>query len=773
MTIFPKIVFPLFLIWIGFGFLCLSNCACSPTNTVDQIKNQNNVKDKSTPSSLQNLRRTFRQKRMVTVVYGEKDQALAKKYQQLFSRTQIKGYLQVEFKNEKNISPEELTTKILCLIGTPRSNALLEKMSSQLPLHFSDQSFDFHQKKYDQIDHIFQLAFYPNPNNPSLPINILSGNDDEAIFDYLQKRLNDSDFNLFWFNWSYEIFNKDHRILLGFFTEDQQQVDTSLYYDFSNTDTLRQTEHFNFISHQSLDPSFDIIAFAKKCEQRYHEITHFLGLNKNTKINYFLYPSSEYKGLMIRNTAQSNISFKSKEVHTVINAEFKNNFIEKENEILIRDLLGTPKHKALERGLAICFTNQWQKKGYEYWAARLKKSGHSIPLRELFDDQTMTKESDLIMGAMSGALVDFLMEHFGKNTFLKKYPTWKADPQTIASMEIEWQKYLENLVKKTPFPERKKESLPYLKGFNFAHEGYAIYNGYISQQASQSLQRLANIGTNSVSIIPYSYMRDPLQPSPLPIMRDPGTENDESVIHSAFSAKELGMKTMLKPQIWFRGSWPGALTFEKESDWQAFFKHYERWIVHYALLAEINEIDLLCIGVEFEKATLSHEADWRKIFKKIRGLYSGYLTYSANWGTEVEQVEFWDELDYIGLSCYYPLSDSETATKSSLKKGFAKTVQKLSKLHQKFNKPILLTEIGFRAVEAPWRHPHEEPNGRRPNPAHQKMCYEVVFESLVDQEWCAGIYWWKWPTNKDYHYPEGFTPINHPAEKVVEKWFLN
>ena len=35
------------------------------------------------------------------------------------------------------------------------------------------------------------------------------------------------------------------------------------------------------------------------------------------------------------------------------------------------------------------------------------------------------KESYLVMGAMAGSFTDFLIAHFGKATFLKKYSTWE------------------------------------------------------------------------------------------------------------------------------------------------------------------------------------------------------------------------------------------------------------------------------------------------------------------------------------------------------------
>ena len=108
------------------------------------------------------------------------------------------------------------------------------------------------------------------------------------------------------------------------------------------------------------------------------------------------------------------------------------------------------------------------------------------------------------------------------------------------------------------------------------------------------------------------------------------------------------MSTMLKPQIWVgSNSWPGDIKMKSQEEWDIFFDNYYRWVRHYAMLAEINELDSYCIGVEFAKATLAKEEAWRKLIKKLRGIYSGQLTYAANWGDEFENLTFWDELDFI------------------------------------------------------------------------------------------------------------------------------
>ncbi|SDE16437.1 Glycosyl hydrolase catalytic core [Pricia antarctica] len=315
--------------------------------------------------------------------------------------------------------------------------------------------------------------------------------------------------------------------------------------------------------------------------------------------------------------------------------------------------------------------------------------------------------------------------------------------------------------------------LPYLKGFNFAHEGYSIYNGYRDGRATQALEKMKSLGSNAMALVPYSFMRDKNSPTPFRFSDNAGSENDEGLVHSAFETKRMGMVSVLKPQIFAGDSWPGEVEMLNAADWDAFFDYYYRWIRHYAFLAEIHEMKALCVGVEFAKATLSHEEEWRKMFKGLRGFYQGKLTYAANWGTEFEQVSFWDELDFIGLNCYYPLSKNLEPTKEELKANFNRVKAKIAKVYTKFKKPIVFTEIGFRSINAPWKNPHAEGDDSF-NAEHQQLCYEVVFEGIENEPWCEGILWWKFPSFLEYRGEENsaFTPNNKMAEETVRKWFM-
>ena len=724
------------------------------------------------------LRNAAYQAGKLTLVYGSQRPKLAKQYKQLLEQfDKGRRYQPLELISDQEISQEELKTCNCLLIGTPSSNRHIKNLSAQLPITFSKESIDFNSQRYTQADQVFTLLYYPNPLQLKMPLHLMTGARDEDVLNLLKERFSNSS-SFYWYGWGYELYQSKQRVLMGHFSETNWKVDPNQSFDFTNTtDTLHQSQHYSFIAHHNKPDPALLKKQVEECEAAYEKIVQFTGQPKvNHQFEIHLYASTEEKGLMIYNTSQAHCNFKKGELHAVFNDLYPIGFTSKENELLLRKLLGKPKVSALERGLSLRFNPQWHEEGADFWAARLFLSGNEAQLSDLIDQEAFNSESELVMDCMSASLVDYLLAVWGKDQFLQRYANWNPSKKEQQRVEKDWKNFARK--KAATFKARiaKRQSrrkLPYMKGFNFAHEGYNIYNGYISQKATESLEKLKQLGNNAVAIVPYSYMRSANKPSYIPIAESAGSENDESVIHSAYQARQLGMTTLLKPQLWLGSSWPGDVEMKNEEDWNRFFAYYYRWIRHYALMAEIYEMDILCIGVEFAKATIQRNEDWKKIIRKIRGLYCGRLTYAANWGTEFEQSKLWDELDYISINCYYPLSKKDQANKAELKRSFDGVIQKIEKIQAKYKKPVLFTEIGFRSVEAPWKNPHADADGRAYAPNDQALCYEVIFEGIKDKPWCEGIFWWKWPSYLEYqgNRNDSFTPNRKAAEKVVEKWF--
>jgi len=722
------------------------------------------------------LRRAFRNNHRFTMVYPD-DEKLAEFYKARVKAINNGDRLGVKARgiSVSELTKEHLENDIIFLVGNFRKDSLLNELQNLLPVEFSEQSFVFNQKTYDASNAIFKLFPYPNPYNQKLPIYLLLGNDNELIRNFLQENYPDDLSDMLRWSWGYEVQQAGAIKVSGYFNESTWQIDKKTHFDFTGkNDTILETAHFQYISHSTPLSREKVEVIVKKCEQTYNSIVDFVGTPKKLpKIAYHFYPSVENKALQISDMAEASANLKEHRIDVVMNDNFQGSLQHPENKLVLRKTLGNPNLLALEEGLSNHFTDNWQKKGYKYWSQKLFLSDNLPPLKELITNEIYEKESYLVMGAMAATFVDFLIDKFGKKTFITNYTSWQYED--FSTLENEWETYL-NKITSSPIAmseTTEKKKLPYLKGFNFAHEGYRIYNGYGSTLAKESLQQLDIIGSNAIAIVPYSYMRDPEKPTYIPIIQSTGGENDQAVLFSHYEAKKMGMSTMLKPQIWVGRSWPGDIKMNSKKDWDTFFENYYRWTRHYAMLAEINGLDSYCIGVEFAKATLAKEEEWRKLIKKLRGIYSGQLTYAANWGEEFENLTFWDELDFIGLNCYYPLSKGDNPSKRELAKAFDKVMHKIEIVCKKYKKQLVFTEIGFRSVERPWKNPHAKEDGRAFNDAHQKMCYEVVLESIKNKKWCNGILWWKWPSYMTYRGKnnKGFSPNAKQTEDIVEKYF--
>ncbi|MEO6461570.1 MAG: hypothetical protein ABIP29_00680, partial [Candidatus Eisenbacteria bacterium] len=128
----------------------------------------------------------------------------------------------------------------------------------------------------------------------------------------------------------------------------------------------------------------------------------------------------------------------------------------------------------------------------------------------------------------------------------------------------------------------------------------------------------------------------------------------------------------------------------------------------------------------------------------------------------------------IGVQAYFPLSDRAEASVDELVAGWTPHVAKIEAVQQRFARPVLLTEIGYKAADRATVEPWTWTTTDRYNPDEQARAYEAAFRVLWNKPWCAGMYWWKWfPSG---HHEAGgrdryFTPQDKPAAAVMARWY--
>lgn len=253
-------------------------------------------------------------------------------------------------------------------------------------------------------------------------------------------------------------------------------------------------------------------------------------------------------------------------------------------------------------------------------------------------------------------------------------------------------------------------------------------------------------------------------------------ESDLGIAETTQLAEKLKIKTLLKPHLWIRDSWPGDVKMESEEKWKEWFANYKAFIIHYAKLAEANQIKILCIGTELSHAT-AREAEWRNLIREIRKIYSGKLTYAANFHDEFENIKFWDALDFIGVQAYFPLSHKNNPTTQELMANWVQHLNSVERIHEKYDKPVLFTEIGYRSTNdaaiEPWKWPQE--NKEAVSSAEtQAKCYEAFFKTAWKKPWLVGAYFWKWyPHGSNRLLEVDFTPQGKQAEKILMDNFSN
>ena len=287
--------------------------------------------------------------------------------------------------------------------------------------------------------------------------------------------------------------------------------------------------------------------------------------------------------------------------------------------------------------------------------------------------------------------------------------------------------------------------------------------------------RIAQTEANWVCFVPYGFTRLEETSIHFNLEKQWWGEKKAGIIENIKLAKDQGMKIFLKPQIYIPGSWPGALDFTEE-DWKTWESNYREFIEFYIDIAEQYEVDMFCIGTEFKISEQKRAFFWKSLIQEIRCDYSGLLTYSSNWDS-YEKVGFWDDLDFIGISSYFPICTKSNPKNKDFDKAWKSKILDLEKYSKEKNRKILFTEYGYLSVEGcagkTWEL-EKQVHQLEVNQEAQAKAFDALFRNLWDRNFWAGGFIWKWFPNDQGHegyISKDYTPKDKLAEQVLKFWF--
>jgi len=260
-----------------------------------------------------------------------------------------------------------------------------------------------------------------------------------------------------------------------------------------------------------------------------------------------------------------------------------------------------------------------------------------------------------------------------------------------------------------------------------------------TEQMTEALDQITSLGADWISIHPYAWVR-----------RDGEVQSriaaETGYLEGAVSRmRDARVKIFWKPHLGYWGSfeWRGSIEFEEEEAWERFFSGYERFIVDQARFAERHGIELFSVGIEYER-TVHREAEWRAVIARVREVFSGRITYAANWDG-LHQVPFWDAVDVIGVHAYFPLTDADYPTREGILEGWNSHLADLSDFAARHGKPIVFAEIGYNrrqnAASAPWTYGSDDSEANR---ALRGLLMEVALERVERESYILGMFFWKW-----------------------------
>lgn len=260
---------------------------------------------------------------------------------------------------------------------------------------------------------------------------------------------------------------------------------------------------------------------------------------------------------------------------------------------------------------------------------------------------------------------------------------------------------------------------------------------WATPKAERSLSLLPDLNVNWVGIA-FGALQATAQSTEIPFESEP-TVTDDEVRWAIRASKRLGLKVCLKPVVNVAdGTWRAFIGFFDEEvpgepSWAQWFASYTRFIVHYARIAQDEGCEMLCIGCEMVQ-TDKRADEWRALIAEVRAVYDGLVTYNCDKYQE-DRVTWWNALDIISSSGYYPLGDWDAQ------------LDRIEPVVRREGLPFFFMESGCPSREGSPARPNDWTLRGAPSERAQADWYRDALAACARRDWVQGFMLWDWPAS--------------------------
>jgi len=309
--------------------------------------------------------------------------------------------------------------------------------------------------------------------------------------------------------------------------------------------------------------------------------------------------------------------------------------------------------------------------------------------------------------------------------------------------------------------------------------------GYGTEHSAQMLDEVVRKGGNWIALTPFGRLWSLASTTIRLDFESSFAENKRDILAMIRQAHDRGLKVILIPHVFIElsglqgdaaGSWRGDFNMTSRARWAKYHASYHTFVTTWARVAQEGGAEAFSIGAECTSWSGRFGNVWSALIADTRKIFSGYLTYSANWYDDVYNVIFWDQLDFIGINAFFDLAQKENASLQEYRASAWKYTHELRDFANLIRMPIVFMELGYTSRPnggvRPWKWP-ENVGIVQVDEEEQSRSYEAITEAFLTQPWFAGFFVWRYPAHlTDLQEPRwGYSPHEKKADQTLKTIF--